>query len=235
MSALLQIDNLSGGYGKTEIISDVSLTIEAGEIVGLIGHNGAGKTTTLKTIFGLLPPHRGRIRYAGQDIANTPPELNVRRGLSLVPQERNIFANLTVQENLDLSLHHMGDRRAAGSRRESVYELFPVLAGRLRQRAGTLSGGQRQMLSLGMALLSQPKLLMLDEPSSGLAPALVASLMGTIERINRELGTAVLLVEQNVKQTFKISSRVYVMKTGRVVLEESGRELLERGGWWDLF
>jgi branched-chain amino acid transport system ATP-binding protein len=235
MSAILQVDNLSGGYGRTQVISDVCLTIQAGEIVGLIGHNGAGKTTTLKTVFGLLKPHRGQIWYAGQDIANTPPELNVGRGVSLVPQEQSIFANLTVQENLDLSVYHMRDRRAARPRIESVYELFPVLAGRLRQQAGTLSGGQRRMLSLGMALLNQPRLLMLDEPSSGLAPALVTSLMSTIERINRDLGTAVLLVEQNVKQTFKISSRVYVMKTGRIVLEETGQTLLERGGWWDLF
>lgn len=235
MATILEVNNLDGGYGKTQIIYNVSLAINKGEVVSLIGHNGAGKSTTLKIIFGLLKPYRGKVTYAGQDITGQSPARNVKNGICFIPQERFIFDNLTVRENLDMSSYAIEDKSEIASGLETIYELFPILRQRLEQKAGTLSGGERRMLSLGMALSIQPQLLILDEPSLGLAPTLVSHVVSAITKVNRSLGVTVFLVEQNVKQAFKISNRVYVMKTGHIILEETGQKLLERSEWWDLF
>lgn len=232
---LLEIKNLDAGYGRTQIIYGISLSINAGEIVSLIGHNGAGKSTTLKTIYGLLKPYRGSIAYKGQDITYQTPVITVKRGIRFIPQERYIFEELTVKENLDISIFTLEDKVGLEDRFEAVYELFPVLRQRLKQRAGTLSGGERRMLSLGAVLLVQPQLLLLDEPSLGLSPVLVQQVMTVIKEINRTIRMTVLLVEQNVKQALKLSNRVYVMKAGHLILEETGEKLLNRGEWWDLF
>jgi branched-chain amino acid transport system ATP-binding protein len=232
---LLEVRSLSSGYGKIQILFDISLTINPRETVALIGHNGAGKTTTLKTIFGLLKAFGGKVSYKGQDITNTPPEMNTQRNIRLIPQEEYIFDRLTVKENLEMCTFTMSDTSQIDTRYEAVFELFPVLKGRMNQMAGSLSGGEQRMLSIGTALLVQPELILLDEPSAGLSPLLVEQVMATIADLNFRYGMAIFLVEQNVKQAFMLSNRAYVMKTGRVILEESGKKLLERGQWWDLF
>ncbi len=233
MSWVLEASDLVSGYGRKQVLHGVSLSVEAGEIVALIGHNGAGKTTLLKTLFGLLPPRGGEVRYAGRPIAGRKPALNVRDGLSFVPQGHGIFTDLTVRENLELGGHTL--READPERLAAIYELFPILAERREQRAGTLSGGQQQMLALGLALMLRPRLLLLDEPSLGLAPILVQRVLGSVVEINRRFGTAVLLVEQNVKQALRIARRVYVMKVGQIALEDRAGALLERGDLWRLF
>lgn len=232
---LLEIKNLSSGYNKIQIIFDVSLGINRQEIVSIVGHNGAGKSTTLKTIFGIIKAFAGNIYFMEEEITSQPPAARIKRGFGFVPQERFIFDKLTVRENLEISTYSMDDKSGLNSRYTSLYHLFPVLSKRLNQTAGTLSGGERRMLSLGGVLLRQPKLAMLDEPSLGLSPVMVKQMMDAIKELNRNLEMTILLVEQNVKQAFKISSRVYVLKTGRIILEESGENLLKRGEWWDLF
>jgi branched-chain amino acid transport system ATP-binding protein len=209
--------------------------VGAGEIVALMGHNGAGKTTTLKAIAGLLPVWSGRVSLDGEPIEHAPGVARVRRGLAFIPQERFVFADLTVLENLELGAFTVADAGQAAERREAVFTLLPVLAERRRQLAGTLSGGEQRMLSLGMALMLRPRLLLLDEPSLGLSPLLVERIMETVERIVRRERLTVLLVEQNVRHALTIAGRVYVMRTGRVILEESGAAMAARGEWWDLF
>ncbi|MBI4590781.1 MAG: ABC transporter ATP-binding protein [Candidatus Rokubacteria bacterium] len=230
---ILEALDLVAGYGKKEVLHGVSLRVEAGEIVGLIGHNGAGKTTLLRVLFGLLPVQRGEVRYAGRPITGRRPALNVKDGLSFVPQGHGIFTDLTVRENLELGGHSLGE--ADPDRVAAIYNLFPILMGRRDQRAGTLSGGQQQMLALGLALMLRPKLLLLDEPSLGLAPILVQRVLESVVEINRRFGTAVLLVEQNVKQALRIAGRVYVMKVGQISLEDQAASLLERSDLWQLF
>lgn len=232
---LLRVELLATGYGAKQIVFGVSLDVRAGEVVCLMGHNGAGKTTTLKAIFGLLPAWQGRVGLDGEPVERTSSAERVRRGLALVPQERFVFADLSVAENLDLGAFSVADGRLAQERRDKVLDLLPVLAERRRQRAGTLSGGEQRMLSLGMALMMQPRLLLLDEPSLGLSPLLVERIMGTIERIVRQERVTVLLVEQNVRQALPIADRVYIMRTGRLILEETGQAMAARGEWWDLF
>jgi branched-chain amino acid transport system ATP-binding protein len=232
---LLAVEGLVTGYGRKQVTFEVSLRVEAGEIVALMGHNGAGKTTTLKAIAGLLPAWSGGILLGGQPITHAPSALRVRRGLSLVPQERFVFADLTVAENLELGAFSVGDPRTVASQRSKVLTLLPVLAERRGQLAGTLSGGEQRMLSLGMALMRQPRLLLLDEPSLGLAPLLVERIMETIRDISRRDNLTVLLVEQNVRHALAIAGRVYIMRTGRVILEETGAVMAARGQWWDLF
>lgn len=232
---LLEVKNLEAGYDKTTILHAVSLIVYEKEIVGLIGHNGAGKTTTLKAIFGLLKPFRGHIIYMNQDITSQSPAANIEKGIYHIPQDQFIFNDLTVKENLEISFFTMKDKSSFNSRLEAVYGQFPILGDRRNQIGGTLSGGERRILSLGMGLLRQPKLLMLDEPSSGLSPIILQHLTKIIQEMNNSLGTSVFLVEQNVKTAFKLSKRVYVMKTGRIILEETGEKLLERKEWWDLF
>ena len=233
MTAILEASDLVAGYGKKQVLHGVSLRVEAGEIVALIGHNGAGKTTLLKTLFGLLPARGGEVRYGSRLITGRRAALNVRDGLSFVPQGHGIFSDLTVRENLDLGGYSLGT--ADPDRLAAIYDLFPILKERQDQRAGTLSGGQQQMLALGLALVLRPKLLLLDEPSLGLAPVLVQRVLESVQEINRRFGTAVLLVEQNVKQALRIASRVYVMKIGQISLEDQADALLERRDLWQLF
>jgi branched-chain amino acid transport system ATP-binding protein len=233
--ALLRVESLVTGYGAKQIVFGVSLEIGAGEIVCLMGHNGAGKTTTLKAVFGLLPVWQGRVSLEDAPIERTSSAERVRRGLALVPQERFVFGDLSVAENLDLGAFSVSDVRVARERRDKVLALLPVLAERRGQRAGTLSGGEQRMLSLGMALMMQPRVLLLDEPSLGLSPLLVERIMTTIERIAREERVTVLLVEQNVRQALSIADRVYILRTGRLILEEGAAAMAARGEWWDLF
>jgi len=232
---LLELKNLEAGYGKKQVLHDISLSINEDEIVALIGHNGAGKSTTLKVTFGLLMPYRGHVMYEGQDMTFDSPRTKLEKGIYHIPQEHFLFDELAVRDNLELSFFTMKDQSKFGSRLETVYELFPVLKTRKDQLAGTLSGGERRMLGIGMGLLREPKLLLLDEPSSGLSPIAFQNVMQIIREINNHQGTAVFLVEQNVKAAFKISQRVYVMKAGTVILEDTGQKLLERNEWWDLF
>ena len=232
---LLQVTDLEAGYGEKQVLYGISLTIADKEIVGLIGHNGAGKSTTLKSIVGLIPPWRGQILFSDEDLTSAPPSLKLAKGIYHLPQEYFLFNDLSVRENLEVSSFTMSEPSLFESRLAKVFEFFPVLEARKRQLAGTLSGGERRMLGIGMGLLRQPRLLMLDEPSSGLSPVTFQKVAGIIQDINREMGTTVLLVEQNVKVAFKLSKRVFVMKAGRMILEESGEKLLQRGQWWELF
>jgi branched-chain amino acid transport system ATP-binding protein len=232
---LLEVEGLATGYGRKQIVFGASLAVKAGEIVALIGHNGAGKTTALKAMAGLLPTWGGEVRFDGASIARASSAARVRAGLAFVPQERFVFADLTVAENFDLGAYSVRDRRVAAERRDAVLALLPALAERRRQLAGTLSGGEQRMVSLGMALMMRPRLLLLDEPSLGLAPRLVERIMETIQDIVRREHLTVLLVEQNIRHALAIASRVYVMRTGRVILEESGAAMIARGQWWDLF
>ncbi len=232
---LLEVSNLEAGYGKKQILYGLTLSILRGEIVGLIGHNGAGKSTALLSIFGLLTPRQGRVIYMDRDLTFASPACKLDAGIYHLPQENFIFSDLTVTDNLEMSFFTMKDRTAFESRRDEVYQFFPVLRNRMNQLAGTLSGGERRMLGIGMGLLRKPKLLLLDEPSSGLSPVAFQNVAKIIQEINSSLQTAVLLVEQNVKAAFKLSKRVYVMKAGHIILEETGAELLKRNEWWDLF
>jgi len=235
VDALLAVEGLTTGYGRKQVVFGASLAVRAGEVVALIGHNGAGKTTTLKALAGLLPAWQGRVVFDGAPVERASSAARVRRGLAFVPQEHFVFADLTVAENLELGAFSVADRRLAAGRHEAVLTLLPVLAERRRQLAGTLSGGEQRMLSLGMALMMRPRLLLLDEPSLGLAPLLVERIMETIQDIVRRERLTVLLVEQNIRHALAIAARVYVMRTGRVILEESGAAMAARGEWWDLF
>lgn len=221
---LLAVEALATGYRRKQIVFDVSLEVRAGEIVALMGHNGAGKTTALKAIAGLLPVWRGRVRLDGEPIEHAPSATRVRRGLAFIPQERFVFGDLTVAENLELGAYAVADAARVAERREAVQGLLPALAERRRQLAGTLSGGEQRMLSLGMALMLRPRLLLLDEPSLGLAPLLAREIFRTIERINGT-GVAVLLVEQNARRALRLAARGYVLETGRVAVAGTSREL----------
>jgi branched-chain amino acid transport system ATP-binding protein len=233
--SLLTVEGLVTGYGRKQITFGVSVQVETGEIVALMGHNGAGKTTTLKAIAGLLPVWAGRVILNGEPVGHLQSAERVRRGLSLVPQERFVFADLAVAENLELGAFTVADPKTVSARRDKVLSLLPILADRRRQLAGTLSGGEQRMLSLGMALMRQPKLLLLDEPSLGLSPLLVERIMETIQEISRRDQLTVLLVEQNVRHALAIAQRVYIMRTGRLILEETASVMAARGQWWDLF
>jgi branched-chain amino acid transport system ATP-binding protein len=233
--SLLSVEELATGYGRKQVVFGISLRLDAGEIVALMGHNGAGKTTALKAMAGLLPAWSGRIVLDGEPIGHLSSALRVRHGLGLVPQEHFVFADLTVAENLELGTFSVTDARTANEQRDKVLTLLPVLRERRRQLAGTLSGGEQRMLSLGMALMRRPRLLLLDEPSLGLAPLLVERIMQTIQDIARRDGLTVLLVEQNVRHALAIAGRVYIMRTGRLILEEASAAMAARGEWWDLF
>ncbi len=219
---MLQVKNLSVAYGPLKVIADLSLEVKAGEIVALVGSNGAGKTTILRTISGLMRPRAGSVWFDGKDITRSRPHDIVRLGMSHVPERRGIFANLTVYENL-----MMGGftRRLKDADYDEVYGIFPRLSERRKQIAGTLSGGEQQMLAISRALLSRPKLMLLDEPSLGLAPQITKSIFATISRIN-SLGTTVLLVEQNAQAALKVSHRAYVLEVGNIELEGPSPELL---------
>lgn len=220
---MLQINQLVAGYGSITALKSIDLTVKAGTVVSLIGANGAGKTTTMKTIMGLLKPGGGRILFEGQDITGWPVHSIVERGISLVPEGRSILAQMTVLENLEMGAYLRKDQEVRQDLAK-VFERFPILEERRQQLGGTLSGGQQQMLAIGRALMARPKLLLLDEPSMGLAPLVVADIFRVIEEISNE-GTTILLVEQNVRQALKIAHYAYVMETGRIVLEGSAAEV----------
>ena len=221
--ALLEVDEIRTYYGSIEALKGVSLTVEEGEVVTLIGSNGAGKSTTLRSISGLTPARTGSIRFAGQDITHVPAHEVVAYGVALSPEGRHCFARMTVRENLDLGAHH---RRGAAIAEDldRVFDLFPLLREREKQKAGTMSGGEQQMLAIGRALMARPRLLMLDEPSMGIAPILVQRIYETIAQINRD-GVTILLVEQNANYALDVSGRGYVLETGRVVLANDSDQL----------
>jgi branched-chain amino acid transport system ATP-binding protein len=221
--ALLELEEVHAHYGSIEALKGVSLTVQEGEVVTLIGSNGAGKSTTLRAISGLTPASAGRIGFAGEEITRMPPHEIVIRGIALAPEGRHCFARMSVRENLDLGAYRRHGREVAEDL-ERVYELFPRLLERERQKAGTLSGGEQQMLAIGRALMARPRLLMLDEPSMGIAPILVQRIYETITEINRS-GVAILLVEQNANYALEISVRGYVLETGSVALADGSAQL----------
>ena len=215
---MLTLDGLVARYGPVTALAGVSLTVEAAEFVCLIGANGAGKSTTLKAISGLVPAAAGRIRFDGQDIHGLPAQEILRRGIAHCPEGRRVFPYMTVDENLAMGAYLRSDHAAVASDLARVFAHFPILAERRRQPAGTLSGGEQQMLAIGRALMARPRLILFDEPSLGLAPAVVERVFAIIAGIQRE-GTTVLMVEQNAYMALKLASRAYVMETGRIVLE----------------
>jgi branched-chain amino acid transport system ATP-binding protein len=232
---VLETVDMIGGYGRKQVVFDVNLHVGPGEIVSMIGHNGGGKTTTLKTIFGMLPLQSGQVRYQGRDISRSTCRQNVKRGMLYIPSERFVFGDLTVLDNLRMGGLYERSSEEKRDRMARVHELFPILADRTNQKAGTMSGGQQRMLSLGLALMAGPKLLLLDEPSLGLAPALVTDIFSTVRTLADEDGLSVLVLEQNVGRVLEVADRVYVMRSGRILLEETADEMRARDSYWDLF
>ena len=222
---MLEISNLAVSYGSITALHDVSLRVGKGDIVTLIGANGAGKSTTLRTISGLLKAQGGSIKYEGEEIANLAPHRIVARGISHVPEGRMVFANLSVQENLLMGGYLRKDRKQFGADFDFIFGMFPRLKERLKQVAGTLSGGEQQMLAIGRALMSKPRCLMLDEPSLGIAPILVKTIFQKIVEINQSLGITILLVEQNANLALEVSSYGYVLETGRIILHDQSSAL----------
>lgn len=221
---MLEVKALNVSYGTIQALHEISFEVREGEIVTLIGANGAGKTTTLHSISGLLPVKSGEVRFLGQSLVGIPPHRIVEMGLAQVPEGRRIFPGLTVKENLEMGAYTRKDRDKLKQDYEMVYTRFPRLKERERQLAGTLSGGEQQMLAMGRTLMSRPKLMLMDEPSMGLAPLLVKEIFNIIQDLNRE-GTTVLLVEQNAHMALSIAHRAYVLETGRIVLQGEAREL----------
>ncbi|MCC4264298.1 ATP-binding cassette domain-containing protein [Oceanimonas baumannii] len=222
---MLHVDNICAHYGKIQALEDVTVHIEKGEIVTLIGANGAGKTTLMMSICGDPRPSRGRVLYEGQDLTGLDTAAIMRRDIAIVPEGRRIFARLTVEENLHMGGFFVDKREHAGLMAE-VFAMFPRLQERRHQRAGTMSGGEQQMLAIGRALMSKPRLLLLDEPSLGLAPIIINQIFDTISRLRDEKGMTIFLVEQNANQALKLADRGYVLENGRVVLADSGAALL---------
>ncbi|MEW1549185.1 ABC transporter ATP-binding protein [Streptomyces tsukubensis] len=225
MTALLEVEDLRVAYGKIEAVKGISFSVEAGQVVTLIGTNGAGKTTTLRTLSGLLKPAGGRIVFDGKPLDGIPAHKIVALGLAHSPEGRHIFPRLSIAENLQLGAFLRSDKAGIAQDIERAYELFPILRERSKQAAGTLSGGEQQMLAMGRALMSRPKLLMLDEPSMGLSPIMMQKIMSTITEL-RSQGTTILLVEQNAQAALSLADRGHVMEVGKVVLSGSGEELL---------
>jgi len=221
---MLTLENISVSYGAIEALTDVSLHVEQGEVVTLIGANGAGKTTTLRTITGLLEPVKGRIMYEGKQISGMAAHKLVPMGIAMSPEGRGVFANLTVRENLEMGAFIRKDKAGIKKDMDKAFEMFPRMKERESQKAGTLSGGEQQMLAIGRALMSQPRLLLLDEPSLGLAPIVVHQIFEAIEEI-RSKGTTILLVEQNANAALHHSDRCYVLETGRIVMQGNSKEL----------
>jgi ABC-type branched-subunit amino acid transport system ATPase component len=221
---LLTIENVTSGYGKIDILHGVSLSLHNGEIVTVIGPNGAGKSTLLKTVFGLIPPKKGSIQLKGKEITGLKPSSLVRKGLAYVPQDKNVFPSLSIRENLEMGAFiQRGDIR---QRIQYIFDIFPWMQNKQQNKAGDMSGGQQQMVALSRALMLQPQVLMLDEPSAGLAPNLVSEILEKIRQINR-LGVSILMIEQNAKKALKISDRGYVLAMGRNEFEGAGSDLLE--------
>jgi branched-chain amino acid transport system ATP-binding protein len=226
MTPLLELSGVNAAYGRIQALSDVSLTVNQGEIVTLIGANGAGKTTTMRVVSGVRPLSGGSITFDGDDISTLRADLRVVRGISQAPEGRGIFPGMTVLENLDMGAYSRKDRKSLPAEMEAVFELFPRLAERRTQVGGTLSGGEQQMLAIGRALMAKPRLLLLDEPSMGLAPQFIAQIFKIISEINAQQGVTVLLVEQNAQQALSRAHRAYVMETGRITRSGTGAELL---------
>lgn len=223
---MLKIEGLHTHYGNIHALKGIDMEIDDGEIVSLIGSNGAGKSTTLNTIAGLIRASQGKITFRGKDITNVPAYKLVDQGMSLSPEGREVFAALTVQENLRLGAYSKKDKGAIDASFQRVYDLFPRLKERINQQAGTLSGGEQQMLAIGRALMSEPRLLLLDEPSLGLAPNIVQQIFGLITDINRQ-GTTILLIEQNANMALSVSNRAYVLETGRISMSGDAHELAD--------
>jgi branched-chain amino acid transport system ATP-binding protein len=222
--ALLEVEDIHTFYGNIEALKGISLTVDEGEVVTLIGSNGAGKSTTLRSISGLNPPRQGRIQFEGREINGVPPQEIVQLGISQAPEGRHVFPRMTVRENLDMGAYLRRDSYAEDM--ERVFELFPRLKERERQKGGTMSGGEQQMLAIGRALMARPKLLLLDEPSMGIAPILVDRIYETIREINQQ-GTTILLVEQSANHALAASTRGYVLATGQVALSDKSDALRE--------
>lgn len=225
MADMLRVNNLTVSYGAIKALQGISFHVEEGEIVTLIGANGAGKSTTLNTICGLLLPSHGEILFRGENIVGHPADFIVKKGIVQVPEGRKIFAPLTVRENLEMGAYTRRNKAEVQKAMETVFTRFPRLRERINQLGGTLSGGEQQMLAMGRGLMAEPKLLLLDEPSMGLAPILVEEIFDIIQEINRQ-GVSILLVEQNAAMALSIAHRAYVLETGRIVLEGPAREVL---------
>jgi len=222
---LLEVTNLNAGYGFLQILRDVSLTVDTGEYVCLVGPNGAGKSTTLKTIAGLLTPMSGQIRFKGEPIDGLAGNQVARRGIALVSEEMNLFVNMTVQENLAMGAYIIRDKQLQKQRLDFVFELFPRLVERRSQLAGTMSGGERKMLAIGRGLMSNPTLLLVDEPSFGLAPQLTESVFQSLDTLVKSEGVTIMLVEQNVTKTLAVTDRGYVLENGRIELSGKSNDL----------
>ncbi|MBD9732252.1 MULTISPECIES: ABC transporter ATP-binding protein [unclassified Streptomyces] len=225
MTALLEVEDLKVAYGKIQAVKGISFKVEAGEVVTLIGTNGAGKTTTLRTLSGLLKPVGGQIRFNGKSLKKIPAHDIVSHGLAHSPEGRHIFPRMTIEDNLRLGAFLRSDKAGIEKDIKRAYDLFPILGERRKQAAGTLSGGEQQMLAMGRALMSQPKLLMLDEPSMGLSPIMMQKIMATIAELKAQ-GTTILLVEQNAQAALSLADQGHVMETGNIVLSGTGRDLL---------
>jgi branched-chain amino acid transport system ATP-binding protein len=223
---LLEIEDMHSYYGHIQALRGISLTVDEGEVVTLIGSNGAGKTTTLRSIHGILPPKQGRIIFAGEEIQGVPAHELISRGIAQSPEGRRIFFRMTVLENLEMGAYHRNDASGVREDMDRVFGLFPRLKERTKQEAGTMSGGEQQMLAIGRALMSRPRLLLLDEPSMGLAPVLVERIFEIIREINKQ-GTTILLVEQNANIALEIATRGYVLETGTIVNSAPASELRE--------
>ena len=222
---MLEVEKVSAAYGMVQILWDVSFHIKEKEIVSIIGPNGAGKTTLVKTIMGLLPAKTGTIRFKGENIEKLPPYTIVKKGITLIPEGREIFPRMTVEENLLLGAYTVRDKKTVKETKDRVYQIFPVLKKKEKALAQTLSGGEQQMLVICRSLMSNPQLLILDEPSLGLAPIVVEKVLDTVAKINED-GVTILLVEQNIRDSLNIANRGYVLEEGKIIIEGEGRELL---------
>ena len=222
---MLELENVSSGYGKVQILWDVSFKIREKEIVSIIGPNGAGKTTLVKTIMGVLPARSGSIKFKKEPVQKLPPYEIVKKGLVMIPEGREIFPRMTVEENLLLGSYSVKDKDIVQDSKEKVYQVFPILKKKMKAQAQTLSGGEQQMLVICRSLMSNPQLLILDEPSLGLAPIVVEKVLDTVAKINED-GVTILLVEQNIRDSLNISDRGYVLEEGKIILEGEGRGLL---------
>lgn len=232
---LLKARGLIAGYGKNQVLSDVNVHISAGEVVGVLGHNGAGKTTLLKCLFRLHALRAGEVTFDDESLVRCTNVDTVRKGMSFTPAEKPIFRDLTVRQNLELGANSVRDKTEIRQRTEEVLQIFPVLSDRMDDLAGKFSGGQQRQLSLGIALMARPRLMMLDEPSLGISPAIVTKTFATIRELAKDHGMSVLIVEQNVPAVTEVADRVYVLRNGSIVLEESGEQASQREVWWDLF
>lgn len=223
--AMLTVENLSVAYGGVQAVRDISLEVRAGEITALLGANGAGKSSTLLAIVGSVKPGSGRVTFEGQDITARPPDVLIKKGIAMIPEGARVFARQSVEQNLHLGAYIVRDQTVYRQRLQQVYTLFPRLQERREQLAGTMSGGERQMLAIGRALMSGPRLLLIDEPSLGLSPLLVEQVFDALAELNRQHGLSVLLVEQNMAQALEVAARAYVMQSGRIAIEGTAAEL----------